>query len=605
MGVDRAVVSRGMRMLGRAIRDEPHVFAIAVTGSIAFSLTVIGAAFVIGALIEHIIEPAFASGKVTAGALGMVALALFAVMTVRIAGILGRRLAGGLMQFRLFAGYRRRLARKLLQLSPQWHRQHSTGTLLSSVNSDVETAFGVIAPLPFAVGTVALIGVSLVALAFVDISFVLIAAVLFPAIFILNYLYSRVIAPRARVAQQAKAAASSVAHESFDGALVVKTLGAEEYETRRFAHKAERLRDAQIAVGRIRGIFDPFMDALPALATLAALYVGAWRASEGTLAVSDVVTATYLFTVLALPLRAIGWVLGDMPRAVAGWERVQSILSATDDVTYGSTTAPPNGPATIEIRNASVRYGNTPILRDVSLTVPPARTVALVGPTGSGKSTVVALLARLVDPVEGHVALDGIDLREFADGELPAHVTWVSQTAFIFDDTVLANITLGDDSVSEQQLADVWEALRVAHLDAVVAALPDGLNTRIGERGASLSGGQRQRLALARAIYRKPRLLLLDDATSAVDPAVEQRILHNLRETEHATTVVLVAYRRGSIALADEVAYLEDGRLIAQGLHEHLIEAVPGYADVVTAYDRARREAASPDDIVSEEEVLA
>jgi ABC-type multidrug transport system fused ATPase/permease subunit len=203
-----------------------------------------------------------------------------------------------------------------------------------------------------------------------------------------------------------------------------------------------------------------------------------------------------------------------------------------------------------------------------------------VGPTGSGKSTLAGLLVRLVDPGSGEVLLDGVDVRALREGEVSAQAAFVPQGTFLFDDTVRGNVTLGADLPDEE----VWAALRVAAVDDVVRRLPEGLDTRVGERGATLSGGQRQRIALARAVVRRPRLLVLDDATSAVDPAVEARILDALRDADQPATVVVVAYRQATIALADEVVWLEGGRVLARGSHEQLLAEVPGYAALVRAY---------------------
>jgi ATP-binding cassette, subfamily B, bacterial len=225
----------------------------------------------------------------------------------------------------------------------------------------------------------------------------------------------------------------------------------------------------------------------------------------------------------------------------------------------------------------------TPTLRRVTFDVPAGTTVAIVGPTGSGKSTLAGLLVRLVDPSDGAVLLDGVDLRRLREGEVSGQAAFVAQGTFLFDDTVRGNITL-DDPFSDN---DVWAALRVAAADQFVAALPEGLDTRVGERGATLSGGQRQRLALARAIVRRPRLLVLDDATSAVDPSVEARILDALRAGDDPATVVVIAYRQATIALADEVVWLEQGQVLARGSHEQLLAEVPGYAALVRAYSQA------------------
>jgi ABC-type multidrug transport system fused ATPase/permease subunit len=229
------------------------------------------------------------------------------------------------------------------------------------------------------------------------------------------------------------------------------------------------------------------------------------------------------------------------------------------------------------------------VLDEVAFYVRPGRTVALVGQTGAGKSTLASVLVRLLDPETGRVTYDDLDVRELAAGALAQVAALVPQSTFLFDDTVRGNITLGADIPDE----DVWAALRLAQGDGFVAALPRALDTVVGERGTTLSGGQRQRLSLARAVVRRPRLLVLDDATSSVDPSVEQRILAGLRDSELPSTVVVVAYRRATIALADEVVFVEDGHVAARGTHDELLATTPGYQDLVHAYERAEAQRAA------------
>jgi len=251
---------------------------------------------------------------------------------------------------------------------------------------------------------------------------------------------------------------------------------------------------------------------------------------------------------------------------------------------FGDARAPDaEGGVALGVDNVTYRYVDDQLLLEhLTFQVDPDRTVALVGATASGKSTLTTLLTRLVDPQDGRVTVDGIDLRDLARGQLSELVSIVPQTAFLFDDTVRGNVTLGAD-VSD---AEIWEALRAAQGDGFVAALPEGLDTRLGERGTSLSGGQRQRISLARALVRRPRLLILDDATSAVDPEVEARILAALRETRTGCTLVVVAYRKATIGLADEVLYLRDGRIVDRGTHAELLARNPAYADLVNAYEQ-------------------
>ncbi len=581
------VVRRGLRVLWISVREEPRIFAVSAVGSALFGLMTVATAFVFGAVAGRVIVPAFDSGDVTVSALAFASAAILGVAVLKVAGILGRRLAAGVMQFRLQATYRRRVTRKYLELPLAWHHRHPTGSLLSNANSDVEATWSPIAPFPFAVGVVFMVAVAATALFVTDWVLALVGLLVFPVVFTLNVAYSRRMSPRAMEAQQLRADLSAMAHESFDGALVVKTLGREAAETERFGTRAVELRDAMVRVGRIRGLFDPLMEMLPNLGTLVVLMVGAVRLQAGAVTVQDLVSVAFLFTVLAFPLRAISWVLGDLPRSVAGWERVQSVLTEDSAMRYGEGRLPGAGPAALTLSNVSFTYEDgDEVLHGVDIELAPGRTTALVGPTGSGKSTLTTLVSRLVDPGSGTVDLAGVDVRTLAAGEVSGAVALVPQTTFVFDDTVRGNVTLGLDASDD----DVWAALRLAQAEKFVRALPGGLDTRVGERGTSLSGGQRQRLALARALVRRPRLLVLDDATSSVDPAVEAEILRGLRSAELSATVLVVAYRQATIALADEVAYLENGRVLARGSHHELLSASPGYANLVTAYAEAERE---------------
>jgi ATP-binding cassette, subfamily B, bacterial len=578
-----AVVRRGMRHVGRAIAEQPGMFTLAFLASSLYGGMTVASAYVLGEVIDRVVLPALDDGVTSAGALTLAAAAILGVAVLKILGILGRRLFAGVMGYRLQAEYRRRVTGQYLRLPLSWHQRHPTGQLLSNANSDVEASWFFVAPLPFACGAVVMIGITVAALLATDPWLALVGLVVFPLVFVVNAVYSQAMSPRMRRAQQLRAEVSEIAHESFDAALVVKTLGREDVEARRFTERAEELRDGLVAVGRVRGLFDPLMEALPNLGTLAVLLIGAGRVADGATDAGALVSTAYLFTLLALPIRAIGWVLADLPRALAGFDRVTPVLDATGETPHGTgVAAAGTGGAQLGVRG--VDYGfegaTRPTLSGVTFDVAPGSTVAVVGPTGSGKSTLAGLLVRLVDPGTGEVLLDGVDLRALREGEVSAQAAFVPQGTFLFDDTVRGNVTLGTDLPDDE----VWAALRVAAVDDVVHRLPEGVDTRVGERGATLSGGQRQRIALARAVVRRPRLLVLDDATSAVDPAVEARILDSLRDAERPSTVVVVAYRQATIALADEVVWLEGGRVLARGSHEQLLVEVPGYAALVRAY---------------------
>ena len=566
-GPERATTRDGFRVLGVAIRREWFIFTLSTIGSALFGALTVADAWVLGWATDHVL---LRDHPAVAALWGVLAL-FVGVALLRAVGVVARRLGAGVMQYRMQAHSRRAVTRQYLRLPLAWHHQHPTGQLLSNANSDVEAAWSPIAPLPMAVGTIAMMVIAIVQMFLADAVMAGVGLLVFPAVIAANMAYQRLAQPLMTQAQQLRAELSEVAHESFDGALVVKTLGREAEESARFAGKAAQLRDVNIRAGRYRAAFDPVISALPSLGVLAVLVVGVERVIHGASAAGDVVQVAYLLTIVAFPIRSIGWLLGEFPRSVVGYRRIRGVLDARGEMEYGDTTLPPS-PAGAEVRVERLAYGyvsGETLLRDVSFDVAPGRTVAVVGATASGKSTLTQLLARLVDPDDGRVLLDGVDLRDLAPGALAQVLALVPQQAFLFDDTVRGNVTLGAD-LSEEE---VWAALRIAQADGFVAALPHGLDTRLGERGTSLSGGQRQRLSLARALVRRPRLLVLDDATSAVDPEVEQRILAGLRastlrpaqddpgsaDSGAGTTLVVVAYRKATIALADEVVHLADG----------------------------------------------
>lgn len=385
--------------------------------------------------------------------------------------------------------------------------------------------------------------------------------------------------------QRLRGAVATTAHESFDGALTVKALGREAHETARLRVDAERLRDQLIELGVVRATYNVAHEVLPGLATVLVIVLGAWRITLGDLTAGELVRVTFLLSLVLWPSRLIGFTLWQLGQGVPAWHRVQSVLTARDEVRYGAQRAERNGqPATVDSADVDFAYtpGGPMVLTDVDLDVPAGRTVAIVGATGSGKTTLTLLLARLWDPVTGSISVDGRDVRHFAPGELARELAYVAQDAFLFDDTVRGNIAVTHDLPD----AEVQRAARLARADEFITALPDGYDTRVGERGVSLSGGQRQRLALARALAQQPRLLILDDATSAVDPSVEADILRGLATAELPSTVLLVAYRPSSIVLANDVLFVEHGRVVAHDRHEVLLRDLPAYSRLLRAYER-------------------
>ncbi len=598
---DVALLGRGRTLIARQLRRAPKEFAVGGVGTVVFATMTIVSSFVIGWITDTVLIPGVAAGEVAASTLAGAALAVLGVAAARGVGITMRRMGAYFAQYRLQYRDRIEVTNRYLELPIEWHRRHPTGQLLSNVNEDVEAASFIAAPLPMAFGVVVMLAITGILLVLTDPFLALIGFSVGPALAAANYTFQRRMRAVAAKAQRLRAEVAEIAHESFDAALVVKTLGREDAEVGRFGAQSDALRDRMVEVGKLRASFDPLIEALPTIGILAVLAVGAWRVDQGALSAGDLVTFAYLFGLVALPMRVFGWLLGELPRSVVGMDRVEGVLGEQESVAYGAHAPTSWGGAAARAESVGYLYPETEYedlskaartapttaaadddrrgIESVTLSVAPGQTVALVGPTGSGKSTFAHLLVRLFDPDRGEICLDGRGLVEFDRTSLAGSVGIVFQETFLFNDSIYTNITLGEPFDE----AEVLAAAKIAQAHDFIAALEDGYATVVGERGASLSGGQRQRIALARAIIRRPRLLVLDDATSAVDPAVESAILAGLRQLD--TTVVIVAYRRSSIVLADEVIYLDYGRVIDRGAHDELYARLPAYRALIDAYD--------------------
>jgi ATP-binding cassette subfamily B protein len=551
--IDRSMWQRGVATLRRFIVAHPRPFATSVAGSSVFALTSVLGTVVLGRVTDHVIIPSFkgdvASHTIWAGAIAIVVLAF-----IRSAGVIARRYFAGMTAAANMATLRHQIADRYLDVPLSFHREHTTGTLLAHADNDVMVASEVINPLPFSTGLMLLIVFSLIALFAIDPVLTLVGLVLFPAMFVLNRFYTRRVELPAQTVQE---------------------------------------RVARVRVGALRALFEPTLDALPNLGIIALLAVGGWRVSSGAVSPGDLVQAMALFTLLAFPMRVVGFLLEEMPRSVVALDRIDGVLAAKPEAVPADPQALPSGGLDVEASGLEYAYvTGVPVLQNCNVEIASGEVVALVGPTGCGKTTLCELLAGLDRPERGAVRVGGIDLTEVSRADLrTGAVALVFQESFLFTDTIANNITIGttangtDSSAAVSNDASMRWAAGIAQVGGFVDSLPAGYDTAIGERGVTVSGGQRQRIALARALIRRPRFLLLDDATSAVDATVEARILHGLRDELDMTTLI-VAHRVSTIALADRVLFMQEGRIVATGTHSELLATNHDYEAMVRAYEQ-------------------
>ncbi len=506
---------------------------------------------------------------------------VLAVGAAKALATVGRRLISGIQALGVELDLRNTIYAKLVRLSFGYFDRHQTGQLMSRATVDLQSVrfflgYGLIFFFQH-VFTVFGVGVLLFVVSW---KLALIALAFSPVLVAVAYRYSSVSHPVLRDVQQKMADVATVAEENIVGVHVVKSFSQEQAEQDKFERRSETLFRQSVRANRQRAFYVPVLSFLPLLGQAAVLLAGGKMVRDGSLSVADFVAFNLYLSMLVFPLRMLGMWVGEGQRAVASGERIFQIVDepeAIRDVPGAGEL--PAGPGRVRFEGVTFGYEPTrPVLSGIDLELEPGKTVALIGHTGAGKTTLASLIPRFYDAGEGRVTIDGADVREVTLTSLRREIGVIAQDPFLFSATVRENLTFGRPDATEEEIR---EAARLAQAHEFVERLPDGYDTVVGERGITLSGGQRQRLAIARALVVDPRILILDDATASVDAATEARIRLGLREAMRGRTTVIIAHRLSTIALADEIVVLEDGRIAARGGHDEVLAASQVYREIV------------------------
>lgn len=560
---------------GVVLRYKP-IAAISILGALIWMAMVILVPFLVGRVIDTVI-----ADRDMAGVWPLLAMIL-AAGAVMAFGISLRRYFGFKMSYRAEADLRNNIFTHIQRMAFSFHDTTSTGELMARASSDLSQLRLILAMAPITSANLVMFFVVTIVLVIIDPVLGLTASLMVPALLFTSGRFASRVVGFSFDLQQRLSELSHVVEETVSGIEVVKSYGQESQQQGRLDDKAERIFDAAMGMAKQRAIYRPLFEIIPTLGTVAVLVVGGLRVVDGSMTFGEFVAFTQYLAMMVLPLLITGWFFANLPRSAAAATRIDTLLETAPEIEEPSRPVVFRpGSGEIRFSNVSFAYPDGAVVLDgVDLTVPGGTSVGLVGVTGSGKSTIAHLIPRFYDVESGTITIDGVDVRDLALDELRNEVSVVFQESYLFSASIEENIRVGDPMASDER---VRAAARLARAHEFICGFDDGYATVVGERGSTLSGGQRQRVSLARGVVRDPRVLILDDATSSVDAIVEAEIQAALQQVMAGRTTVIIAHRTSTLAIVDNVAFIEDGRLVAFGPHTELLETTPRYVAVLAA----------------------
>ena len=480
------------------------------------------------------------------------------------------------VSFNVEAGIRNRIFTHMQKLAFNYHDKVPTGDLMARASSDASQVRLAFAIAPLASANIFLLLILSVTLLSLSLPLGGIVLLSIPAVLWLASNFSSKAMGVSLKVKEAEANMTTEVEEQLGGIRVVKAFGNEEQASNRVEDAVQNIYDTSLGYLKLRTKFVPLFELIPMVITLAVLILGGYLTINNFLSLGEFIAFTQYVFLLIWPLRITAWFLSEIPSSVAAGNRILELLNETPTITDDESPyeLPEDGDGSLKFSKVNFKYGNEKIFDDLTLEIQGKKTVAIVGSTGSGKSTLAYLLPRLYEIESGSIEIDGVDIKNLRLSELRSNVSLAFEESFLFSNTARENISLGLEDASQEEIED---AALIARAHDFISQLPESYETKVGERGYGLSGGQRQRIALARAILRKPRILILDDALSAVDASTEEEIRNELTQVMSNMTTLIITNRVPTIMLCDEVVFLENGKVKAQGKHQELMESVDTY----------------------------